>query len=517
MKSSFALTALLLAACMFLTACGGTSGGTSRTVSESAVSGSVITEHTIPTEMKAKTPYGSYDDSVNAIFKIKESNSQEYRAEVSLITESDEIHLPEINWELCLDMADEIKEISGAAIISHEGTLYTIRGTAPIQSLDEEGVEYKISFEITVAYQDRVHEPRFCFLSKELSYLPKKYFDCTFTKLKKDGDTVIGEIRLTNRSGEKITGWELDICVNFQITSFDGDYASYELFENLSSKKNEDNLWQMRICATGDNLDLEAGETKVISFTGTTSASKPKMRWDFTLYEQCDVPDNYTWDILESNYGSSYGKMDKYLVANTAFGTDLFFVFDEKKSDSYTATAELTNVTSYGFAGSDDIYDRLENFYDKGQGIADWEIYLECEDNIESITGAKILSHEGNIYHIGAAAPDQWISPFSFTTFQVKVSCPNGIHPLGKTYLKRAKVRNEGEDSNLNSDVTEQEFTVDEKALKNAVSALWLSYYTLYDSWFDSDDWDDETEFYNEYESFLDRQKWGKQMGRMPG
>ncbi len=194
--------------------------------------------------------------------------------------------------------------------------------------------------------------------------------------------------------------------------------------------------------------------------------------------------------------------MDEYLVADTVFGMDVLFVFDKKKKDHYTATAELTNVVPFGFIDS-------EEEYDIRQSIADWEIYLECEDNIENITGAEIVSHEGNVYHIRAEDPDKWISPFSFTTFQVEVSCPEGIHPLGKTYLTRAKVKN-----TYSSDtaVKEQKFTMDESSFKKAAGTRWLSYRDLYDPWYDTDGLDSA----EECEGFFERQKWGKKMGRMP-
>lgn len=524
MKQFSLFTVLFFAACMFLTACGGTSGTTpnnSPTVSESAVSGNAvsetaITDNTVPTELRAKTPYGS-----DAVFTIKDYNSQEYRAEVSLAAEEEDAGIPpSYHWELYLELADEIKEISGATILSHEGNRYIIQGTYPPHSddvgWDEDWCEYKISFEITVSYRGQVHEPKFCFFSKELDYVSNKDFDYKIVNLKKNGKTVTGTIRLTSCSREKIPGWEIEMNTNFKIKSLDEPFINYEL--KYYTDDDEEKLWRQNICAKDGNLDLEAGETKTISFTGTCPADKPRIddRKDaFKLYKQCEAEDYNTWEPLERNYGGSYTKMDKYLVADTVFGMDVLFVFDEKKKDSYTATAELTNVLAYGFPNSEDDYEddsveyTEENY--EGSSIANWEIYLECEDTIESITGAEIVSHEGKVYHIRATDSDKWIAPFSFTTFQVKVSCPEGIHPLGKTYLARAKVRTDEENSD--STVEEQEFTVSKNIFPKAAGTRWLSYYNLYDAWFDTDSFEDE--YVGEWEGFEERQKWGKKMGRM--
>lgn len=508
MKKSILYITLLLIISLCVTACGGSSSGKDQS-SSAAVSGEAISETKqknggFPTEMKAKTPY--YFDTDIGLFTIKEHNSQEYRAEVSLHANTEDIgDPPEIHWELYLELADEIKDISGATIVSHEGTHYIIRGEqpkhAPDDGWDEDHVDFKVSFEITVSWQGQIHEPQFCFLSKELSPVPAKKYDCEFTSLKKDGENVNGTIRLSNRSGKKIPGWELNMDSNFRLTSVDDGYTSYG--GEYIMDDDEERLWYQTICGNGKNFDLEAGETKEISFTGNCPAERPKIKGRFELVEQTDMSDTETWDVLESRYGARYGKMETYLVADTVWGTDLLFVFDEKTADGYTATAELTNVVPVPLKFS-------ENEDDSGQAmdaIADWEIYLECEDTIENITGAEIVSHEGNVYHIRTTDPTQWIAPYSFTTFQVKVSSPTGIHPLGKTYLKRAKMR-ASDDSNAVE--REQEFSFDKDAFQNATGSKWLSYNEFYDSYLDDDCFED----YEELKSFYEREEWGRKNKR---
>lgn len=150
-KSIFCITFLLIL-CLCETACGDSSDNENRT-SSTAISGEAVSENKqstsiIPTEMTLKTPYYFSD----AIFTIKESNSQEYRADVSLCAELDDVgDQPGIHWELYLELADEIMEIFGATIVSHEGTHYIIRGDTPKHSPDdgltEDATELKISFE----------------------------------------------------------------------------------------------------------------------------------------------------------------------------------------------------------------------------------------------------------------------------------------------------------------------------------------------------------------------------------
>lgn len=533
MKKSILYLTLLLITNLCVTACGGSSvnenpSPSSPAVQDSSVSESAISENqqdknTIPSEIAIKNPY--YDES-EATFIIKNRNSQEYQAEINLCVDHNNAgDQPEINWELYLEMADEIKEISGATIISHEGTHYIIRGKEQKHSPDSESDEYHdefiVSFNITASYQKQIHEPDFCFFSKELWSIPEKKYDCQFISLKKDGKKLNGIIRLSNRSEKKLTGWELKMDCNFKLTSLDGNYASYG-FEYYTDH-NEDRLWCQNICGIGKNFDLNAGETKEISFTGLCPADKPKLDDDFLLLQQYDADEEKTWGILERRYGSRYGKMDKYLTADTVWGTDLLFVFDEKREDGYTATAELTNIFPIPLPPYEDWDEDLDvdwdNQYDDGmyfKSIADWEIYLECADTIEGITGAEIVSHEGNVYCIRAADPNQWIDPYSFTTFQVKVSCPAGIHPLGKSYLKRAKTRlkYDSDSTEYNSAEEEQEFSFDKDDFQYASGPKWLSYYELYDPLFDPDYF--ESPFIDESKNFHKRQAWGKKMGRMP-
>lgn len=527
------LIAILLITCLCLTACGNHSTGEppSPSPSPSAVSGSAVSENkqdrgmTTPSGVAIKNPY--YDDS-EVTFIIKKQTPQEYQAEINLYIDNFDgaNDQPGINWEVCLDTEDEIREISGATILSHEGTRYIIRSNAQEHSPDTESDEYNdyvdVSFEITASYQKQIHEPEFCFFSKELQSVSEKEYDCQFKSLKKNGKHLNGIIQLTNCSREKISGWEINLDCNFRLASLDGNYASYG-FE-YHTDHDEDRLWCQNICGTGKNFDLNAGETKEIPFTAFCPADKPKRNGRFHVLGQCDINEGDTWGVLEKRYGGRYGKMDAYLAADTVWGTDLLFVFDEKTKKGYTATAELTNVVPIDVSSPEDQDENgdwdNEADWDEGvyrKSIAGWEIYLECADSIEDITGAEIVSHEGNVYCIRAAAPGQWIDPYDFTTFQVKVSCPEGIHPLGKTYLKRAKTRWKYDPDETDCDTTEeaQEFSFNSDEFQCAAGPKWLSYYDLYNPLFDTDYFEDAP-FIDESQNFLKRQKWGRKMGRMP-
>ena len=516
MKPSIPCIMLLLFTSLCLTACSRSSTGKNQTTS-TAVSGEAVSEKTgsenkqdrdmKPKKISLKTPY----QYCAATFIIIENNSQEYQAEISLWVDLTDIgQQSEINWELYMEFADEIKEISGARVLSHKGTHYIIRGDSLKYSADDgknaDDLVFKISFGITASFQEQIHEPKFCFFSKELEPVSRKKYDCQCTFLKKDGDIVTGNIYISNRSRKKLAGWELVFNSNVQITSLKDGYASYG--SEHYTYDDEEDLWTLTIYGNGDHMDLAAGETLKISFVGTCPAGQPKIdnSFDdaFELYEKEDVSDTDTWAVMEGQYGADYGKLETYLVADTVWGADLLFVFDQKTSDGYTATAELTNIVPHHSPGS-------EKEEDLNQSIANWEIYLECEDTIEIISGAKIVSHEGNVYCIRTTDPTHWISPYSFTTFQVKVSCPNGIHPLGKTYLKHAKIR-----AGYGSDITERErtFSFDKDAFQKATGTRWLSYNDLYDPYFETDYFSIDS-FNGEWEGFEERQKWGKKMGRM--
>lgn len=510
MKKLVLYSMLLVMTSLCMAACGGNSVSTNEpspaAISGEAVSGDKQNKGGVPAEIEIRTPYYYFSSSS---LTIKERSAHGYKGQISIgVDPEDAAEFPGVHWELYLQMEDEITDISGATIVSHEGTHYIIRGEesedAPNGGWTEDEYKFSVSFEITVSCEGQIHEPEYCFFSKECSSISRKKYDCELVSLKKDGDSVNGTIRLRNRSGKKMAGWELEMESNFRLTSLEGGYGSYG-YECDGKKKRE---WRQTIFGNGENFDLEPGEMKEISFTGECLAGKPGVTDDFVLMEQVDVSESTTWGVLESSFGGRYGKKETYLVADTVWGTDLFFVFDEKTADGYTATAELTNVIPCGLPASGDGDGDGEEPEQVMDAISDWEIYLECEDTIESITGAEIVSHEGNVYCIRTTDPGTWIDPYSFVTFQVRVSCKGGIHPLGKTYLKRAKTC-----STYDSGETEerQEFSFREDDFQKAVSTRWLSYSDLYDTSLDADSF----EINEELEAYYERQEWGVKKGRI--
>ncbi len=462
---------ILLLFCVTLTACGGFEQSAGESV-KGTVSGAAVTKSTKPVKMKGKSA-----NFLDVIFRIKERTEQGYKAEVEL-KEEEEGEVP--FWELYLELEDEIEEISGAQIVSHEGNRYIIRG---------EGVNRHIPggesarFDIVVSCPGEIHEPGLCYSTKEAAYLGKD-FKSRVQNVKRDGDSVTATLVLTNDCGRRVQGWELGLSANFKITSM----SNCEFLDTYEEKGDN---WYL-ICGDESDCNVETGETLEITVTGQYEEEKPEIDIDEML-EQVEA--EIDWSYVEGTYGARYGKIDKYLVADSVSGVDLFFVFDEKQKENYTATVELTNIME--------------------EPIADWEIYLECEDSIEEISGAEIVSHEGNRYRIRAKEREKWIPAFGMETFRVKVSCEGEIHHLGKAYLAKAQVR-DGEEKQGHR----KEFQVSEKEFEQAAGPLWISYKDLYeDKSMEDKDWEksydlDDFDTYEEYEAYMERGEWGKKMGR---
>lgn len=479
-------------ACMGLTACGGEFVGrndnstgvvskgavSGEAVSPQAVSGSGVSGDRKRSKMYAKTP-----ENLTVSFKIMEKTEQGYRARVKISPEEDGLW----DWELYLELEDEITEITGAEIVSHEGNRYIIRGTEGNRDIKiyEDGY-----FDVSVSCQDQIHEPEVCYLTRQEDYMGKQDYECKTTNVERTGDSVKGRLVLANLSEKKAGKWLLHLeTYGMKINSLEGARIVWEEEDEEGSEHYYD------ICGEDSRQDLGAGERMEIAFTAEAQKEKAGVGKEFEIFKQVDT--EIDWGYYEMEYGARYGKMDRYLVGDSVKGVDLFFVFEEKNKDSYRATAELTNVMQ--------------------DSIADWEICLECEDEIEEISGAEIVSHEGKEYRIRAKDRKKWIPSYGMVTFQVKVSCTGKIHPLGKVYLAKARFQ----DGEAKTEDGRKEIRIRAKDLKEAAGPCWLPYDILYEKdqsatnkyWERTYDLDD-FETYEEYKAYVDRNEWGKKMGR---
>lgn len=500
------LVSIIICTCMALTACGGSATeGDNETVggvSGSAVSGTAVSDAsdvTVPPE-KVPDKWKARGYLMNAAFRIKERTPEGYRGEV-VISDPDVYETDYPNWEICLELEDEIVETSGAEIVSREGELYTIRGTGDNRDCFED--TEKLRFEITVRCPGGAHEPGLCYWKRKNADVPDKNYKFEVLELEAEKKEVHGKLRFTNCSEESFDHWIVRTGSNFKIESVSGARIFYEDgYEDYEDEEGE--IWDYSLCGEGENLSLAKGESIEISFMGKCKKGKPEIGGAVIVESGQDTQIN--WGVIENNYGAKYGKIEKYLVADSVNSVDLFFVFDEKGEDSYTATAELTNLLDeYEFSPEKYEDSELTEWLE----ISDWEICLECEDTIEEIEGAEITAHEGNVYHIRAADKDKWIPCCGMETFQVKVSCQEQIHHLGKVYLAKARYRGEG----ISSEDKQKELDIDEKDLAEATGVQWLGYQDFYEEdgvVYDSDDFDT----LEEYTAYEERVKWGKKMGR---
>ena len=474
-------------ACAGLSACGGEFAGrndnSTEVVSKGAVSGEAVSGSGVSGDRKRSKMYAKTPEDLSVSFKIQEKTEQGYHARVKISPEEEGLW----DWELYLELEDEITEITGAEIVSREENRYIIRGT-------EENRDIKIYedgyFDVSVSCQGQIHEPEVCYLIRQEDYMGKKDYECRAADVERTGDFVKGTLVLTNHSEKKAGKWLLHLdTYGMKINSLEGARIVWEEEDEEESEHYYD------ICGEGSRQDLGAGERMEIAFTAEAQKEKAGVGKEFEMVKQVDT--EIDWSYYETAYGARYGKMDQYLVGDSVKGVDLFFVFEEKYKDSYCATAELTNVME--------------------DPVADWEICLECEDEIEEISGAEILSHEGNMYRIRAKDRKKWIPPYGMVTFQVKVSCTEKIHPLGKVYLAKARFQ----DEEGKTEDGRKEIHIREKDLKEAAGPCWLPYNILYEKdqsatnkYWERSYGPDDFETYEEYKAYVDRNEWGEKMGR---
>lgn len=474
---------------------------------------------------------------MDAAFMIRERSTEGYRATVKIC---DYGNMGDAD-KICLELEDEITNITGAKIVSRKGKEYMIQGTGD----NEKYYGQTIRFDIDVRCPGGAHEPGMCYFYAEIGEVPEKNYKFEVSELVEEGTEVRGTLKFTNCCEESFENWRLEFGSNFPINSLNGariynefdyeteglddfwdedeedeeeddeydDWRSYEgiFFSGAFWEwvfDPEQNIWCYDICGEGQKCSLQKGESIEISFTGKRAEWKPKVSGAKEVY--ADKEEQINWGIIEKSYGAKYGKIEKYLVADSvAGGVDLFFVFDEKKNDSYTATAELTNILKESDACPEEKADSKERLE-----IADWEICLECEDTIEEIEGAEIIAHEGNVYRIRATDKNKWIPRYGLETFQVKVSCEGEIHHLGKVYLAKARYRGK----EISSRDTQKELNMLERASAKSFGARWRTYQDLYEegkiTYYDPKYDPEKFRTKEEEDAFYKRRKWGKKMGR---
>lgn len=502
MKKRYIQFFIIICICFLLTACSdGTeeaaeraSGGASGSaVTGDAVSGTSVSLEKIPLAMSVS---GEADET-DIIFFVKERTQEGYRARVRL--DGWGATYPE--WELCLGLEDEITEIKGAEIVSREGNLYTIRGELTetiFGDIDDE--DYLIWFDIAVACPDGAHEPGICYWKREFEELSEKNYKVEELKRETKGRQVRLKLRLTNCSGKRMDRWTLGFLTTFDIQSVSGAeiYYQYDWADG-----------EYRLCGEKGNRSLEKGESVEITVTG--KCEKGESAWYRADEVETAKETETDWGLYGQECRIKYGKADKYLVTDFARGVDVFFVFDKKTKDSYTATVEMTNIlrerdlNPQGDGKNE--FDRESEFEEIIMlEMADWEICLECEDTIEEIEGARIVSHKGNNYYIRAEDKDKWIPSFGMETFQVKVSCQGHIHQLGKAYLTKVRYRG----VNVSSGEKQKDLgTLKKNSFYEGMK--WYTYKRLYGTYrYDSDYFDSQ----GQYAAYKERVKWGKKMGR---
>lgn len=264
------MVSVMICICLLFTACGNgteeaaerTDGGRSeREVTGAAVSGT--TDTTIrPEELSDKlTAIGG---EVDVTFFIKERTEQGYRARVKVKACEEEWESVYPEWELCLELKDEITEITGAEIKSREGNFYTIQGRLKetiFGDLGENEEAYTIWFDVKVACPNGAHDLGSCYWKSKYEdiALPEEDYKIETLEEKIQGKKVRVKLRLTNCSGKKMDRWLLWIVTNFDIKSISGAEICYQ-YEWAEG--------DYCVCGEKGNRSLGKGESVEITFSG---------------------------------------------------------------------------------------------------------------------------------------------------------------------------------------------------------------------------------------------------------
>lgn len=217
---------------------------------------------------------------VDVTFYIKKRTKQGYRARVKVkewgaYGDEEEWDAVYPEWELCLELKDEITEITGAEIKSREGNLYTIQGRLKETIFGDDGENeeaYTIWFDVAVACPNGAHYLGSCYWKSKYEDidLPEEDYKIETLEEKIQGRKMRVKLRLTNCSGKEMERWLLWIGTNFDIRSISGAEICFEY---------EWDIGDYCVCGEKGNRSLGKGESVEITFSGECEKEFGKPSW----------------------------------------------------------------------------------------------------------------------------------------------------------------------------------------------------------------------------------------------
>lgn len=259
-----------------------------------------------PKTAKAETKEVEIDttgEDIAVSVKVTSEWDHHYNADVTITNLSGE----QIeNWEICFPLADTIENIWNAKIISNEDGEYIIRNADWNQDILS---EQSVSFGMTVAYEDEISYPDYCYLTRDLLRVRDSY-EVTYTENSRWDGHVNGMITITNTGSHRIEDWSMIMECNLEFENIWNAniieyYEDYDCFD---------------IGNAGYNQNIEPGQS--VQFGFIAKCSGEVTIGEYTLYEMAEMDydddefsDEEDYDeelVKDADYFDTYEEYEAY-------------------------------------------------------------------------------------------------------------------------------------------------------------------------------------------------------------
>ena len=160
------------------------------------------------------------------------------------------------DWELCFDFEDKIEDIWNAKIADYDkkNKKVTIRNADWNRNIS---AEKKVIFGMIVHYEDEIHLPGECYLTREEFSVDKENYSVQYREISKWNGHVSGQIVITNTGDEKIEDWKLELETDKKLKEFENirNAKITDIYENT-----------YRLNNAGYNRNIEPGHSVELGF-----------------------------------------------------------------------------------------------------------------------------------------------------------------------------------------------------------------------------------------------------------
>ncbi len=314
------------------------------------------------------------------------------------------------DWEICFPFDDTIENIWNATIVSAEDGEYQIHNADWNQDIQ---AEESVSFGMTVAYDNKIRYPEYCYLTRDSQRVRDSY-EVAFTENGRWAGHVNGMITITNTGSHRIEDWSLIMESNFEIENIWNAniidyYEEYECYD---------------IENAGYNQNIEPGQSVQFGFIAKCCGEAEI--GEYTLYEMAEL------DYDEDEFSDEEEDDDDEELIKDA---DYFDTYDEYVAYFYERNGWRKRAVKSMLRASDitTVEATRESTLDFGWDITAAQNYLPLSDGsvytfhiaYDEVDGKKVMRDDDVWINKG------WESGSKSDTYEMFLENPNLMMGFG--------------------------------------------------------------------------------------